>query len=74
MMLDNLFISETEKALIKNAVDNGAHTIGFYDTEMNFFYIYQNSRPEESYSYALARGFEYAVARFDGVKDVFLFD
>ena len=74
MMLNNLFISDSEKALIERAISDGDHTVGFYDTEMTFFYIYQNCRPEESYSYSQACGFEYAVARFDGVKDVFLFD
>lgn len=66
--------SYSEKAMIKNAIANGAHTVGFYDKEGAFFYLYQASRPEEKYSYGLANGFECAVARFNGVKDVFLFD
>ena len=63
-----------EKSIIADAINNDAHTVGFYDTDGVFYYVYQDSRPDERYSYALASGFDYAVARFDGVKDMFLFD
>ena len=73
MMLDNLFISDSEMVIINKAIDKGSHTVGFYDADGVFFYIYQDSRPDEVFSYALASGFDYAVARFNGVKDVVLF-
>ena len=62
-----------EKSIIKKAVLDGAHTVGFYDADGVFFYIYQETNPDMKYSYSCARGFDYAVARFDGVKDVVLF-
>ena len=62
-----------EKSIIKKAVLDGAHTVGFYDADGVFFYIYQETNPDMKYSYSCACGFGHAVARFDCVKDVVLF-
>ena len=62
-----------EKSIIADAINNDAHTVGFYDADGVFYCVYQDSRPDEVYSYALASGFDYAVARFNGIKEVKLF-
>ena len=72
-LVNDYDFSAEEKNLIKKAVSDGAHTVGFYDADGVFYYVYQDSRPYEVYSYALASGFDYAVARFNGIKEVKLF-
>ena len=62
-----------EKNIIKKAISDGAHTVGFYDADGVFFYVYQELNPDMKYSYSAAYGFDHAVARFDGVKDIVLF-
>lgn len=37
--------------------------IGFYDVEGTFFYIWDSSRPDDTYSYALAAAEDYYVVR-----------
>lgn len=37
--------------------------IGFYDVEGTFFYVWDSSRPDATYSYALAEWVDYYVVR-----------
>lgn len=72
-LVNDYGFSIEEKIILKKAILDGAHTIGFYDADGVFFYIYRDLNPDMKYSYSSACGFDYAVARFDGVKDVVLF-
>ena len=72
-LVNDYGFSIEEKSIIIRAIDDGAHTVGFYDADGVFFYIYQETNPDMKYSYSCACGFGHAVARFDGVKDVVLF-
>ena len=72
-LVNDYDFSAEERGLIKKAVLDGAHTVGFYDADGVFFCVYRKTDPGLKYSYSCACGFDYAVARFDGVKDVVLF-
>ena len=72
-LVNDYDFSAEEKRILKKAIFDGVHTVGFYDADGVFFYIYQETNPDMKYSYSYACGFDHVVARFDGVKDVVLF-